>query len=67
MMMRLMGSIREFLRREDGMQTMEWLLLIALIGTVLLGLMRWFQGNETMVGNSIWGLIQSWLEKAKPS
>lgn len=67
MMTRVRRLVDQLLRREEGMQTMEWILLIALIGTILLGLMKWFQANESMVGQSIWELVKSWLDKAKPA
>lgn len=63
---RIMGALRKFWTEQAGMQTMEWLLLIGLIGTVLLGLMAWFHNNEGEVGKTIWGLVESWIEKVKP-
>lgn len=63
---RAIRRVRELLRQQDGMQTMEWILLIGLIGTVLLGLMKWFGNNESTVGQSVWGVVQAWLDKVKP-
>jgi Flp pilus assembly pilin Flp len=64
---RIMGALRKFWKLQDGMQTMEWLLLIGLIGTVLLGLMAWFGAHQDTVGSTIWDLVKSWIDKVKPS
>jgi fructose-specific phosphotransferase system IIC component len=66
MQKRIAGVLRQLWYRQEGMQTLEWLLLIGLIGTVLLGLMAWFSNNQSTVGTAIWNLIQSWLNKMKP-
>lgn len=62
---RVMGVIWQILRRQEGMQTIEWILLLGLIGTILLGLMAWFGGQREMVGSTIWDFVKSWLDKAK--
>lgn len=63
---RLVSGLQAFWRRQEGMQTMEWILLIGLIGVILLGLMSWFGQNESTVGTAVWDLVSSWIEKAKP-
>lgn len=61
------GFLWQMLRRQEGVQTMEWILLIALVGTVVLGLMKWFGDHENTVGQAVWGLVRDWLEKARPA
>lgn len=61
----LVQRVRRLGRREEGMQTLEWILLIGLIGVVLLGLMKWFSDNQATVGQTVWDVVKSWLDKAK--
>lgn len=65
--MKVVGRLRRLWHGEEGMQTMEWILLTALVSTVLLAVMSWFGKNDSTVGAAVWDFVSSWLDKLKPT
>lgn len=58
-------QVRRLLRRQEGAQLIEYLLVIAMVGAIVLAVRAFMAGEGNKIGNGAWDVINSWLNQAK--
>lgn len=69
-LMRLAGlhlnvALRRFLRRQEGAQLIEYVLVIGLAGMLVFAVLGYINGKDQKLGEAVWNVINSWLKKAQ--